>query len=251
MAKVSDIALLGAVVGGLYLLWNMGRDLFQAGENIAGGISQAAGAIASTPQAVNSYLNPFEYIPNLIAAQQQLQAVTAEYNELITQREEEMASRREAEQVVQKTEQAYIDQPTQANRYAYLDAYKQSYTNQLSHIKPGWKPFTIGQEVMDTAEEYLQYTLSGKGLSSEEIEYITGSGEVATPPSPAPSPPSQNVPSAGISGMPGVRYITDKKVLFSTELISKSQMEELLESSGRDPTQFKWVSNNEAYWWFT
>lgn len=52
MAKISDIALVAGVVGGLYLLWNMGRDAFTGLNTAAQGISEAAQAPIAAVQDV-------------------------------------------------------------------------------------------------------------------------------------------------------------------------------------------------------
>ncbi len=178
--KTTDLLGIGMIGVLAYVVWQGGKDVFAAGGEIIKGISGA-------PALISQYLNPLDYGPSLLTALSEYQAASAAYGERIQAVETEISERRIAGTEVQLAIEEYRRDPSIETRTTFLEQYRESYEKQLAHVSPGWQPITVSGEVMETAEEFLETTLIGKGLSQEEVSFITG----ISPSLPDPLSPSE------------------------------------------------------------
>lgn len=174
MANWSDIALVAGIGAGLYFLWGMGKDLF------------SSLGVGSVSEAVSS-VNPFEQVPNLVGSLSDYFAALSAYNAKVAATEAAIAARKETQ-----AEIAAASTPE-----AELEAYRESYSQEVAHSASTWVPITVEGRTYETAEEWLQETLKSKGKSDEEIAYITGS--TSTLPSSSSTLPTEKMKTISLS----------------------------------------------------
>lgn len=233
MAKITDIAILGIIAGIGYMIWSKSDQIFGAlgagsqavGDTInviSGGVQDAQEALynagVQTGQAVaNAQAQLNQAGVNVVENLPNLTGVNTKYQSVL---------------------------PPGTLPGAQIDIMNWLIKTLTGvDILPRTTKTETPQVGTPEQEAIKQAFYSGKASISQTMTAIENT--LNTTPSPIKTGLNE------IRAVPGINYVTDKKVNFRADTISKGEVAKLIEDAGYDPGKFKWLSSSEAYYWFT